>query len=107
MLTQVKVEQELMRLSELMEQRTNELADLAEQAAIAEADHKSAYAHAFVNTTGTGQFRENMATVMTCDALMRRKLKEATYQSCKESLHSIRAQLDALRTISANLRGQV
>lgn len=106
MLTQVKVEQELIRLSELMERRTNELADLAEQAAIAEVDHKAAYARAFVNTTGTSQFREHMATVMTCDALMRRKLKEAVYSSAKESLHSIRAQLDALRTISANLRGQ-
>ncbi len=114
--TQDDVETEILRLSALLEHATGDLADASEAAANAEADYRVAYAHEFYSPTRpdeeedppklTEKLRESLATI-ACDELLHRyKVTAARQLSLTEKCRQLRAQLDAVRTISANVRGQ-
>jgi hypothetical protein len=106
-LTQGHVENEILRLVALLEDRTEELAGYAREAAEAEAEHKRLYAvHFLEQQEGTDAKKKYVADVATSPAFTRRKLAEAVYESCKQSILSLRAQIDSLRTVSANIRAQ-
>jgi hypothetical protein len=89
-----------------LEDRTDELAARARLSAEAEANHKGRWASCFLQAEGTESRRKAEADVATHGLFLTRKIEEGLYASCKEACSSLRAQLDALRTISANIRGQ-
>lgn len=95
-----------MRFVALLEDRTDELAGRAREHAEAEANHKARWASEFLQAEGTEARRKAEADVSVYKLYRDRKIKEAMYVSTKESLLSIRAQIDALRSISANIRAQ-
>lgn len=105
MLTQSQCENEIMRLVERMDELTNELARLAEEAAEAEAVHKVSYAQSFLRAEGSITQREQEAIIRTHTLFKDRKIKEALYASCKQSLSTLDTAINALRTIAANIRG--
>jgi hypothetical protein len=116
-LTQAGVEREIMRLSNAMEEATEELAKYADEAAVAEADYKVGYAKAVLKagmrTDGTGRGgrltegdKEATAIVEVEQELRRRCVKDAHHQVAQEKLRTMRARIDALRTVSANIRAQ-
>lgn len=105
-LTAVQVESEIMRLCDELENRTYELAGRARLAAESEANHKAKWAFAFIGAEGTEARRKAEADAKCHEDYMKRKVEEGLYQSCKESLLSLRTQIDALRSISANIRAQ-
>lgn len=105
-LTAIEVEGELLRLMERLEQDTEELAFRAQQAAEAEANHKGRWASVFLQAEGTESKRKAEADVVVHDLYLKRKVTEGLYLATRESCSSLRAQLDALRTISANIRSQ-
>lgn len=105
-ITPAKVESEILRLVARLEEITDELAVLARAAADAEATYKAAYAKAFLEAEGTATVREHTATLRSHSLYKQRRYSEGTYASAKEALGTIRAQLDALRTISASIRSQ-
>ncbi len=105
-LTAVLVESEIMRLVDELENRTYELAGRARLAAESEANHKAKWAFAFIGAEGTEARRKAEADAKCHEDYMKRKIEEGLYASCKESLLSLRSQLDALRSISANIRSQ-
>lgn len=105
-LNAVQVELEILRFIDLLEDRTDELAGRAREAAEAEGNHKGRWASEFLQADGTEAKRKAEADVSAHKLFLDRKIKEALYVSTKESLLSIRAQLDALRSISANIRAQ-
>ncbi len=105
-LTAIEVEGELMRLCDLLETTTEELAYRAQAAAEAEANHKGRWASEFLSAEGTEQKRKAEADVVVHALFMQRKVTEGMYAATKEACGSLRAQLDALRTISANIRSQ-
>lgn len=106
-LTPVEVESEILRLVSRLEDMTAELAVYARAAADAESTHKAAYAKSFIEAEGSMTLREHHATLRTHSLYKQRRYSEATYASAKEALHTMRVQIDALRTISASIRSQV
>ncbi len=103
---QVGVEAEINRLSQLLEEETEVFEQLAKDAAETEAAYKKAWWADFLHAEGPQKQRESMAGYKNAqlheDALVADALKTAK----RERLHSLRTQLDALRTIAANVREQ-
>lgn len=106
-ITQAHVEAEILRLLDLAEEKTSQLATYSEQAGIAEVNHKSAYAKVYLESDHSSQaMREQEATQRTHALFMKRRMAESSSRSCSESLKTTLAAVDTLRTISANIRGQ-
>lgn len=106
--SQADVEAEILRLSARLEEATDEYARLITLAAQAEVDHKREWAQAVLKSVeGTVAQREAEAVLATYDALMQRKISEALASAQKELAISLRAQLNALQTLAANIRAQV
>lgn len=107
MLTQQKVQEELSRLYDLLEEQTREFADQAQAAAQAEVDQKKEWAISFAKGKGTVKDREAKATSQTASLLEERLLKEAVVKSAVQALLTTRTQIDVLRTLAADVRQQV
>lgn len=111
-LTQNGVEREITRLSGLMEEGVEELDRVSSDAAVAEADFKIRYAQerikAKVQAGGkiTVSDADDAATVETETELRRRLVTEAKKEVGQERMRTLRARIDALRTVSANIRAQ-
>ncbi len=91
----------------VLEQATEDLAAFARDAAETEVNHKMLYAQAFASSHETSDARRKEdATHRTFHAHRARQLAEATYLSQRELLLTLRAELDALRSIGANIRNQ-
>lgn len=106
MLTAGQCEDELRRLSKKLEDKTDALAGLLDEAAEAEVVQKVAYAKAMLAAEGTNPVREATATVDTEDQLRDRKHKEAIADACREAVRSLRDQLSAVQSANANVRHQ-
>lgn len=114
-LTQAEVENEIVRLSNAMDAALDELVHLSQDAANREVDHKVAEAKAKLAAglqqgSGPGgrstvDEREANALIKTEDAFRARLIAQALCDTCRERLRTMRSQIDALRTISANIRG--
>ena len=111
MVHQGDIEAEILRLSDLLEEATGELATASEEAAHGEADYRVAYARAYLKSRSgheklTDKIREAEATVEVADELTVYKVAAAKQLGLQEKCRQLRAQLDAVRTLSANVRGQ-
>lgn len=110
-LTQGQIEDEILSVSDALEAGTEQFADVADLAAECEADYKLSYARAFVGLSSTqskmtAPERQARSELHAAAELRAWKIAEARRMSSKESLLSLRARLDALRTVSANIRSQ-
>lgn len=105
-LTIPEVESEILRLSARLEGETARLAQLGQAAGLSEIDHKVARAQAFLKAEGPVDARSAQAEIATKDQMLARRRDEVLYDACRETLRTIRTQLDALRTIAANARAQ-
>lgn len=111
LLTQGQTEQSILQLCDEIEQQTYLYAEQSETAAIAEADYKVAKSRSYVILTErhpkmTASEREMRADLNSAEQMRTWKLYEARRQATREALLSLRARLDALRSISANIRHQ-
>lgn len=112
LLTAGEVEEEIMALSDRLETETYEYAELSDLAAVAEADFKILSARAMIAFAAdptlkiTASVREAKVDQYCAEQLRSWKLAEARRQSKRESLLSLRSRLDAMRTLSANIRSQ-
>lgn len=106
-MAQAEVESEIRRLSRELEKLSVAIGDAATRAAQADVDYKREYARGIVCHRGKG------GTVAERDALVhgeveaeyeKKQLAEAVYRTFQERGRNLRAQLDALRTIAANVR---
>lgn len=104
---QVDVEAEILRLSELAEKVTTALAKRAVESAERDAAYRSAHARAVLASAGTVAEREAAAVIASEAQYLDRRLAEAKLDAAKEAGRNYRAQLDALRSINANLRGAI
>lgn len=108
-LSQAEVEQQIMDISDAIEAEVYRYAGLADAAAESEAEWKLRYAHAVVRLADSNMKmsipeRQARAEITAADELRRYKVMEARRQASKEALLSLRARLDALRSLSANIR---
>jgi hypothetical protein len=110
-LAQVEIENEILAVLDALEDQTHLYDRIAVDAASAEADYKLAYANAIVRLSDsqarmTAPEKQARAELHAADELRAWKVLEARRASTKEALLSVRARLDALRSLSANVRHQ-
>lgn len=106
-ISQVDVEEEIIRLMDILEEETEAFEKLAEDAAKKEALHKSNWAKEYLAAKGSIKEREAWADYKLSDQSYDWKISDALVRSKREKLTSLRTSLDALRTLSANVRHQV
>lgn len=96
---------DILRLVGALETLNGELGALARTSALAEARYKSEFAKSMLAARGkTVGEREAVAQLETGSLYEARKVAEAMLEVSRESGRNIRAQLDALRSVSASQR---
>lgn len=108
-MAQLDIEQEIRRLSRLLEVKTQDFAELAAAAAGAEHRYKLERAKAhlvFKRDTPKATVADLEALVtLSIDAWMLSHLSaDAAMRACQEACRNLRSQLDALRSLNANVR---
>lgn len=106
-LSQVELEEELMRLMSMLEDETEAFEFLATDAAKKEALYKSNWAKMYISSVGPVREREARCDQMMSEMLYDYKISEALVKAKREKLTSLRTSIDALRTLNANIRAQV
>ena len=107
MLTQADVERELERLVGAADTVAHDIADRAEAAARAEHGYKIASARALLASDGPVAVKEAKALLVCEDEHLARKIADARLLAAQETARTIRAQLDALRSVNATVRHAV
>jgi hypothetical protein len=105
-ITQADVERRIIILTDTLDEQTALYAEVSEQRAEAEADYKYAFSRAMVAQAGKVPVatKEAHAHLRSPDAYRLWKVLEARERATQHKLTSVRSQLDALRTIAANVR---
>jgi hypothetical protein len=106
-ISQVDIENELMRLLDLLEQETEAFELLAVDTAKKEAVYKSNWAKEYLSAKGSIKEREAWADYKLDDASYDYKISESLLKAKREKLLSLRTSIDAMRTLNANVRVQV
>ncbi len=106
-ISQVEIENELLRLMSLLEEETEAFETLAEDAAKKDALYKANWAKEYLAAKGSIKEREAWADYKLSEESYDYKISEALVKSKREKLISLRTSIDALRTLNANVRSQV
>lgn len=109
-MAQLQVEREIMRLSGTLTQITEEVAEAATESARADVAYKLAYARVVLglrNEPGTVLTKEAEALDACASEFTAMKVTESVYKALQEKGRNVRAQLDALRSVNANVRSAV
>jgi len=106
-ISQVDIEQELLRMMDMLEQETEAFEKLAEDSAKKEALFKANWAKEYLSAKGSIKEREAWADYKMADLNYDYKIAEALVKSKREKLLSLRTSMDSLRTLNANVRVQV
>lgn len=104
MLTQAAVESEMERLIGAADSVAHDVAERAEEAARAEHAYKVAHARALLGASGTVAERDAKALLVCEVEHLARKIADARLLAAQETNRTIRAQLDALRSVNASVR---
>jgi len=106
-ISQVDIEEEILRILAMLEDETEAFERLAEDGAKKEAAYKAEWAKAYLSAQGSIKEREAWADYQLADHAMQYKIAEGLVKAKREKLSSLRTSLDALRTLAANIRVQV
>ena len=106
-ISQVDIENELVRLMDILEEETETFETLAVDSAKKEALYKSNWAKEYLSAKGSIREREAWSDYKLSDESYDYKIAEALVKSKREKLTSLRTSIDALRTLNANVRTQV
>lgn len=110
-LSQVEIETQLLRLADMLADVTEEYRDLCDATSQAEMDAKHAFHTAVVMLAGEEKMT---ADVRKARAWLAAEGDERGYatlaagkEACRESMRTLTTRIEALRTVSANVRRQV
>lgn len=107
-MSQVSVEREILRISGLLDHQVGEVAKRARAAAEAEVAYKLAFARHSLIVDGKTVGEREAAALLECEAeLAAHKGADAVLLAAQEAGRSLRAQIDALRTLAANQRAAI
>jgi hypothetical protein len=106
-ISQIEIEQELIRLMDALEEETEQFETLAMDSAKKEALYKTNWAKEYLSAKGSIKEREAWADYKMDQQVFEFKCAEALLKSKREKLLSIRTSMDAIRTLNANVRTQV
>jgi hypothetical protein len=105
-ISQVEVEEEIIRLVSMLEDETENFERLIQDMANKEANYKSAWAKEYLSAKGSIKEREAWADYRLEKETFDWKIAEALVKGKREKLSSLRTSVDALRTLAANVRSQ-
>ena len=106
-ISQVDIEEELIRLINKLETETEQFEVVAIDSSKKEALYKSNWAKEYLSAKGSIKEREAWADYKMDQQNFEYKCAEALVKAKRELLLSIRASMDAIRTLNANVRTQV
>lgn len=106
-LSQVDVERMIANDIQLLEDATNAYQKSLKEEARTAAIYKRDYASAFMNANGAKYVKEATADLECDEQLTAKLVAEAECKAIKEHLWTIRARIDALRSLNSNIRSQV
>jgi len=106
-ISQVDIENELLRLMDKLERDTEEFEAISVDSAKKEARYKANWAKEYLSASGAIKQREAWADYKLENDYYDYKIAEALLKSKREALLSIRSSIDAMRTLNANVRVQV
>ena len=106
-ISQIEIEQELVRLMDSLEEETEQFETLAMDLAKKEALYKTNWAKEYLSAKGSIKEREAWADYKMDQQVFEYKCAEALVKSKREKLLSLRTSMDAIRTLNANVRTQV
>lgn len=115
MLTQAQVESGIQDIVERLDDLTHEYATASDHAAESEHVYRIKRARGIVamagelmpgGTKSTADWREAQADIIAADEGYVYRMADARLRALREALSTHRARLDALRTLSANVRAQ-
>jgi len=115
LLSQGEVESEIMRLSEVLEEETHRHADLCELEAESEIAFKKRHDTLTIHEANRDALQERKVlaaersarvNLASADEFAVMRINQARRTASKETLVSVRQQIDALRTLAANIRSQ-
>lgn len=106
-ISQVEIENELIRLMDMLEEETEAFETLAVDCAKKESLYKSNWAKEYLSAKGSIREREAWSDYKLSDESYDFKIAEALVKSKREKLTSLRTSIDSLRTLNANVRTQV
>lgn len=106
-ISQVDIEQELLRLMDTLENETEQFESLSMDMAKKEALYKANWAREYLSAKGSIKEREAWADYKLDQELFEYKCAEALVKAKREKLLSVRTSMDSLRTLNANVRVQV
>jgi len=106
-ISQVDIEQELLRLLDKLERDTEEFETMAIDCSKKESLYKSNWAREYLSAKGSIKEREAWADYKLEKEHFEFKCAEGLVKAKRESLLSTRSAIDAIRTLNANVRVQV
>jgi hypothetical protein len=105
-ISQVDIENEILRLMDALEEETETFETLAIDLAKKESAYKSHWAQEYLSAKGSIKEREAWADYKMSDEGLAYKIAEGLLKAKREKLLSIRTSMDSLRTLNANVRIQ-
>lgn len=106
-ISQVEIEERILRLLDDLEYHTEAFESLAEDCAKKESRLKGEWAKEYLSAKGSIREREAWADYKLADMDFDYKCAEALVKAKREKLLTLRTEVDALRTLNANVRVQV
>jgi len=106
-ISQVEIEERILVLLDELEHHTEAFESLAEDCAKKESRLKGEWAKEYLSAKGSIREREAWADYKLADMDFDYKCAEALVKAKREKLLTLRTEVDALRTLNANVRVQV
>jgi hypothetical protein len=106
-ISQVDIENELLRLMDKLEKETEEFEAISIDASKKEAQYKTNWAKEYLSASGAIKQREAWADYKMEHDFFEYKVAESLVKAKRESLLTLRSSMDAMRTLNANVRIQV
>jgi len=106
-MSQLEVERQIMELVRAAHKVTVEVGQRARAAGAADAAYKVRRAQEFLRAEGSVAVREATAEVACADEYQAKKMADGLLLSAQEAGRNVRARLDAMRSLCANVRDAV
>ncbi|AHH98217.1 hypothetical protein KALB_4855 [Kutzneria albida DSM 43870] len=90
----------------MLDEATNEYAELDEAWVRAKAAHRVAYARSFLTTEGSVGFREQTAVLKVEDEWFAMEIADQKVRACKERIRTIRDQIEVGRSLSSAIKAE-
>lgn len=98
--------QRLVDLSKMLDQATDEVAKLDEEAVRAKARHEVSFARAFLSTEGSVDVRKHTALLEVATAKLDAEIAEKKVRACRERIRTIRDQIDIARSLNSAVKSE-